>query len=298
MEKGPIGLFGDKGDGKGLTTTASSDAATIPGQQQQQQQQQPAGVSKLSVNDLLEGGKSSSFAVDETELETTSLFVRNLAFSTTTAGLEQAFGSLDGFVSARVKTKADPKRPGQVLSMGFGFVEFRTREDATAALGTMDNHVLDGHALGVKASHKAHDAAEERRREDKAKKAAGKRTKIIVKNLPFEATKKEVRALFGAYGTLRAVRVPRKLDKARGFAFAEYTTAREAENAMAALGNTHLLGRRLVLDYAEAEAENPEEEIEKMQRNVGGQVDRVALQKLTGRGRTRVEIDNGEERPE
>lgn len=243
---------------------------------------------KLSVNDLLSRGDKT-----EDDVDTTSLFVRNLNFTTTTARLAEAFQSLDGFVSARVKTKTDPKKPGQTLSMGFGFVEFRTKDQAQAALKVMDGHALDAHTLTVKASHKGHDAAEERRREDKAKKAAGQRTKIIIKNLPFQATKKDIRTLFGTYGQLRSVRLPKKADYTpRGFAFAEFVTPREAENALNALRDTHLLGRKLVLDYAEAEAVDAEEEIAKMQKKVGSQVNKVALQQLTGGGRTRVNIGN------
>ncbi|KAJ4271565.1 Multiple RNA-binding domain-containing protein 1 [Fusarium torreyae] len=245
-------------------------------------------VQNLSVNDLLSRGDKP-----EEDLETTSLFVRNLNFSTSTSRLAETFQSLDGFVSARVKTKMDPKKPGQTLSMGFGFVEFRTKSQAQAALKVMDGHVLDDHALAVKASHKGHDAAEERRREDKAKKAAGQRTKIIIKNLPFQATKKDIRSLFGTYGQLRSVRLPKKADYTpRGFAFADFVTPREAENALNALRDTHLLGRKLVLDFAEAEAVDAEEEIAKMQKKVGGQVNKVALQQLTGRGRSRVNIGN------
>lgn len=246
-------------------------------------------VQNLSVNDLLSRGDKP----EEEELETTSLFVRNLNFSTTTSRLAETFQSLDGFVSARVKTKMDPKKPGQTLSMGFGFVEFRTKSQAQAALKVMDGYVLEDHALAVKASHKGHDAAEERRREDKAKKSAGQRTKIIIKNLPFQVTKKDIRSLFGTYGQLRSVRLPKKADYTpRGFAFADFVTPREAENALNALRDTHLLGRKLVLDFAEAEAVDAEEEIAKMQKKVGGQVNKVALQQLTGKGRTRVNIGN------
>ncbi|KAH7321251.1 hypothetical protein B0I35DRAFT_477754 [Stachybotrys elegans] len=253
---------------------------------------QPAGKEKLSVNDLL----SRDDPAEEEVIETSSLFVRNLNFATTTSKLAEAFQPLDGFVSARVKTKMDPKKPGQTLSMGFGFVEFRTKELAQKALESMDGTVLDGHKLAVKASHKGYDAAEERRREDKAKKLAAHRTKIIIKNLPFQATKKDVRALFGTYGQLRSVRVPKKADSTtRGFAFADFVTSREAENALNALRDTHLLGRKLVLDFAEAEAVDAEEEIEKMQRKVGGQVNKVALQQLTAGGRRKVNIGNNEE---
>lgn len=103
--------------------------------------------------------------------------------------------------------------------------------------------------------------------------------------------------MFGTYGQLRAVRVPKKFGQtSRGFAFAEFVTPREAENARAALENTHLLGRRLVLEFAEAEAVDAEEEIEKMQKKVGGQVNKVALAQLTGRTRKKVNIgEQGDE---
>lgn len=236
---------------------------------------------------------SDTFAADEVEgtSVTSTLFVKNLSFSTTNEGFLQAFKPLEGFVTGRIKTKPDPKKPGQTLSMGFGFAEFRTKDQAQAALTAMDGYKLDGHELVIRASHKGHDAAEERRREDTAKKIAARRTKIIIKNLPFQATKKEIRSLFGAYGQLRSVRVPQKFDRtARGFGFADFISAREAENAMDALKNTHLLGRRLVLEFVNEEAVDAEEEIEKIEKKMGQQADRVKIQQLTGGGRKKFTV--------
>lgn len=133
---------------------------------------------KLSATDLLEEAPESE------STNTATLFVRNLNFTTTTERLTEAFKPLSGFRSAKVKTKIDPKRG--VLSMGFGFVEFTSPETAAAALRTMDGHSLEGHNLQIRGSHKGADAAEERRKDDAAKKAAS--TKILIKNLPFEAS--------------------------------------------------------------------------------------------------------------
>lgn len=244
---------------------------------------------KISTGDLLENATAEPAAPGTTS----TLFVRNLNFSTTSDRLTEIFQPLAGFLTARVKTKTDPKKPGQVLSMGFGFLEFRSSQQAQAAQQAMDGYSLDSHKLQIRASHKATDAAEERRNADKAKKLAARGTKIIVKNLPFEATKKDIRSLFGAYGQLRSVRVPKKFDKgARGFAFADFTTPKEAENAMDALRDTHLLGRRLVLDFAAEESEDAEVEIEKMQQKAGSQLNKVALQKLTGAGRKKFTVSD------
>ncbi|KAI9744478.1 MAG: Multiple RNA-binding domain-containing protein 1 [Claussenomyces sp. TS43310] len=245
---------------------------------------------KLSVAELLERESAKG------DVDSTTLFVRNLNFRTNSEQLAELFRPLEGFMSARVNTKTDPKKPGQVLSMGFGFLEFRSKAQAQAALSAMNGYNLDDHKLIIKASHKGLDAAEERRKEDRVKKLAGNRTKIIIKNLPFEASKKDVKTLFGTYGQLRSVRVPKKFDNStRGFAFADFVTAREAENALEALKDTHLLGRRLVLEFATENIIDAEEEIEKMQKKVGKQVNKVALQKLTGGGRKKFNIEGNED---
>lgn len=231
---------------------------------------------------------ADTFAADEPDegVATATLFVKNLNFSTTNEKFVETFRPLNGFVTGRIKTKPDTKHPGQTLSMGFGFVDFKTKAQAEAALSAMNGYKLDQHELVIRASHKGLDAAEERRREDTAKKIAARRTKIIIKNLPFQASKQDIRSLFGAYGQLRSVRMPKKFDRtARGFGFADFLSAREAENAMDALKNTHLLGRRLVLEFANEEAVDPEEEIAQIEKKVGEQVDRVKLQQLTGTGR-------------
>ena len=250
-----------------------------------------ADVTKYSAGDELYATELLAYP-EEQNGDTATLFVRNLNFMTTTDRLREAFQPLDGFMSARVKTKVDPKKPGQTLSMGFGFLEFRSRNQAHAALAAMNGYRLDGHDLVLKASHKSLDAAEQRRKEDQAKKISGRRTKVIIKNLPFEASKKDIRSLFGTYGKLRSVRVPKKFDSStRGFAFADFVTAREAENAIDALSNTHLLGRRLVLDFANEETIDPEEKIERMQAKVGKQADKVALRSLTSIGRKKFHIE-------
>jgi multiple RNA-binding domain-containing protein 1 len=272
LEKAPKDLF----------TNVSSNTTVIPSDRVEEKHT----AQKLSTSDLLE--RETAFET----VDTSTLFVRNLNFTTTSERLTETFKPLGGFMSARVNTKTDPKKPGQVLSMGFGFLEFRTKAQAQAALKAMDGYTLDHHKLVIKASHRGFDTAEERRKDDRAKKMAGKRTKIIIKNLPFEASKKDVRALFSSYGQLRSVRVPQNFDhRTRGFAFADFITPREAENALDALKDTHLLGRRLVLEFATADSLDAEEEIENMQKKVGSQVNMVALQKLTGGGRKKFNIE-------
>ena len=271
LEKGPKGLF------KGSASTILPTETSLPGVEPK------SSAAEMMPDDA------------EPIVNTSTLYVRNLNFSTTTAGLRDACQSLGGFLSARVKTKPDPKQPIRTLSMGFGFLEFRTLEQAQSAARALEGYTLDNHQLVVRAARRDLDVAEATRKADTAEKSAKRKTKVIIKNLPFEATKKDVRALFGSYGRLRSVRLPKKFDHStRGFAFADFVTAREAENALKALKNTHFLGRRLVLEFAAEDPVDAEAEIEKMQQKVSNQVDKVTVQRLTANNRQKFNIDAGE----
>lgn len=96
------------------------------------------------------------------------------------------------------------------------------------------------------------DGEEETKGKAKGSKDSG--TKMIVRNVAFEATKRDLSQLFGPFGQLKSLRMPRKFDGShRGFAFIEFITKKEAANAYAAVKNTHLHGRHLVLEYAKEE---------------------------------------------
>lgn len=57
-----------------------------------------------------------------------------------------------------------------------------------------------------------------------------KTTKILVRNIPFEAKAKEVEELFRVFGELKYVRLPKKIDGAhRGFGFVDFVTLTDAE---------------------------------------------------------------------
>ena len=81
--------------------------------------------------------------------------------------------------------------------------------------------------------------------------------KMVVRNVPFEASQREIEDVFKTFGQLKAVRLPKKVTGShRGFAFVEFHTAEEAKKAFEALcHSTHLYGRRLVLEWADAKDE-------------------------------------------
>uniref|UniRef100_A0A7S3XJY5 RRM domain-containing protein n=1 Tax=Heterosigma akashiwo TaxID=2829 RepID=A0A7S3XJY5_HETAK len=119
------------------------------------------------------------------------------------------------------------------------------------AMKEMQNYKLEGHALQLKPSS----AKKSSGHPENAPKSDEQSTKIMVRNLAFQATAKEVRALFSEFGELKKVRLPKKFDgNNRGFAFVEFLTAKEARAAFSALASTHLYGRHLVLEWAQEDA--------------------------------------------
>lgn len=279
LEKGPKGLFEDES----IENDSEDVSVVLPAEK--------AKEAKLSGSDLLE--KSVADEEEDGKNGRTSVFVKNLNFDTTSADLADAFKALDGFAVAQVKMKPNPKSPGKLLSMGFGFVEFTSKEAANIAIAAMDGYNLDGHKLQLKLSHRGQDSGASSNNTSATKKSKTS-SKILIKNIPFEATKKDIYQLFGTFGQLRSVRMPKKFHSAggsgRGFAFAEFITAKEAENAIASLQGTHLLGRRLVMEYAQADAVNAEEEIARMEKKVRKQVTNETLAGLRLSGKRNIDL--------
>lgn len=283
LEKGPSNCFTrDAKNDESLENNANEESKNVK-------------EVKQTSDDVIQAQAAEHGEVDKhddaVDGPTVSIFIKNLNFSTTKQQLQQKFKSFDGFVVSQVKTKPDPKSPNKILSMGFGFVEFRTKEQALAVISALDGSILDGHKIQLKLSHRQGKTGT-----GNSRSRSGKSGKIIVKNLPFEATRKDVFELFSSFGNLKSVRVPKKFDKsARGFAFVEFLLPKEAETAMDQLQGVHLLGRRLVMQFAQEEARDTEEEIARMTKKMQKQAAtrEIASIKSNG-GRKRLDMDEEE----
>ena len=80
-------------------------------------------------------------------------------------------------------------------------------------------------------------------------------TNIYVGNLPFSTSEEEVRTMFSAYGTVDNVSLiaDRETGRLRGFGFVEMSSG--GDEAIAALNQTELGGRRLVVNLAKPREE-------------------------------------------
>jgi multiple RNA-binding domain-containing protein 1 len=199
------------------------------------------------------------------------LFVKNVSFNTTDASFEEHFSSMGKLISAKISRKK-----GSNLSNGYGFVIYAKEKTAEKALRQLQNSRLDDHMLQIERSVKQPPkrklveteicpAKPIVKPDDKKSDSSNKTTKILVRNVPFEANAKEVSQIFSAFGGVKSVRMPKKMVAAtasgrsmsqshRGFAFVDFVTRSMAEKAFESLsGSTHLYGRRLNLEWAKQE---------------------------------------------
>ncbi|XP_033692850.1 probable RNA-binding protein 19 isoform X2 [Tursiops truncatus] len=253
LEWAPVGIFSSPAPQKKELQDAPAEPAGKDRMEPETDGETPEGEK------LTEGAAHDTSAeVEEEENEESlpgcTLFIKNLHFDTTEETLKGVFSKVGVVKSCSISKKKN--KAGALLSMGFGFVEYRKPEQAQKALKQLQGHVVDGHKLEVRISERATKPAltSARRKQEPRKQTT---SKILVRNIPFQADSREIRELFSTFGELKTVRLPKKMTgmgSHRGFGFVDFLTKQDAKRAFNALcHSTHLYGRRLVLEWADSE---------------------------------------------
>eukprot|EP01054_Gregarina_sp_Poly1_P010749 Gregarina_sp_Poly_1__10748@NODE_81_length_15589_cov_30_056114_g69_i0_p2_GENE_NODE_81_length_15589_cov_30_056114_g69_i0NODE_81_length_15589_cov_30_056114_g69_i0_p2_ORF_typecomplete_len672_score130_71RRM_1/PF00076_22/2_4e11RRM_1/PF00076_22/1_8e14RRM_1/PF00076_22/9_4e08RRM_1/PF00076_22/5_4e10RRM_1/PF00076_22/2_1e19RRM_5/PF13893_6/0_36RRM_5/PF13893_6/8_6RRM_5/PF13893_6/0_0018RRM_5/PF13893_6/1_2RRM_5/PF13893_6/1_6e07RRM_7/PF16367_5/1_3e02RRM_7/PF16367_5/0_0085RRM_7/PF16367_5/9_8e02RRM_7/PF16367_5/0_0 len=209
--------------------------------------------------------KETEIVVQETEdLPPKAVFVKNLNFATTEDELTKLFRKMAGFKFVKIMQRAKKEKDLKTgliserkVSAGYGFVYFESTNNCVEFMKRFVGHVVDGHVLQLSISqpNKKPKPLHTRKSEEEFAPMESTR-KLMIKNLPFEANVKDVRQLFEVFGSVSAVRIPKKRDgSSRGFGFVEFATKKDAKDAFNALQHTHLLGRHLVLIPVSEQAE-------------------------------------------
>ena len=242
LEWAPEDVFGSsaKVDIRGAKALAAVEAASDIAKEAREKTKAKVDA----ASDL--GGKT---AADDA----VSIFVKGLDFGTTENKLRSHFLAaaqrISGkVISERIVTHRGPG--GKMLSRGFGFVEFDSPLTAKSVLNILQGSSLDGKTLRLELSTQGSNNDGDDEKGEKIPKGFSA-TKVMVRNVAFEATKRDIQKLFNPFGQLKQVRLPKKFDGAhRGFAFVEFNTRRETQAAIDALKGTHLYGRHLIIERA------------------------------------------------
>ncbi|KRX53996.1 putative RNA-binding protein 19 [Trichinella sp. T9] len=196
------------------------------------------------------------------------LFVKNLSADTSDEDLAEFFKKIGPVLSATVAKKYCKSTAGKMIqcsSLRYGFVEYENDQHAQEAIRRLQNGELKGSIIQIQLSKRQTSSSStsvvDRRLSivpysEKTKPRS--QTKIIVRNIPFQASVKEITKLFKVFGNVQSVRLPKKSPNGqhRGFGFVEFNCKADAEKAFKHLGvSTHLYGRRLVLEWADLEGD-------------------------------------------
>jgi multiple RNA-binding domain-containing protein 1 len=191
---------------------------------------------------------------------TNTVFVKNLNFNTSEQKLKEVFENAN-LKSKILSVKIVRNKADGLQSQGYGFLEFENEDGAKLAIKKLQNVIVDDHMLKLKLAKKDKIEKEKKKREQKHSNKEDEAfvdnddcasNKLLIKNLAFEATKKDLQALFKEVGQIKKVRLPKKAssNSHRGFGFVEFVTVEDAKNAFETLQHSHLYGRKLVIQWA------------------------------------------------
>lgn len=201
----------------------------------------------------------SSLKDSVADADSSTIFVKNLAFKTKKKSFENHFENVVQECGGEMKSAkiAQRTKDGKQVSAGFGFVECSSETVAKDVIQKLQGSSLDGHNLILQIAQPNLGTEKQEKRDIHAMKQAS--TKVLIRNLAFEATRQDIMNLFTALAEVKSCRLPKKFDGShRGFAFIEFASAGEAKTAMNAISGTHLYGRRLVLEWAADQEESEE----------------------------------------
>jgi len=200
---------------------------------------QPRGAAELSS-----GFRSAARPNRPPPPPNATVYVGNLLFDITAEDLTREFGAFGTVKSAKIAADA------RGMSKGFGYVEFETTQQATAAIEAKHQTVFEGRRLVVNYQVQRAPTSYGQTSSNPPSKT------LFIGNLAFEMSDADLNKLFREIRNVTDVRVAidRRTGQPRGFAHADFIDVESAVKGKEALQNKEVHGRTLRVDFSSTHA--------------------------------------------
>nr|XP_054774952.1 RNA-binding protein 28-like isoform X2 [Lytechinus pictus] len=218
-----------------------------------------------------------------------TLFIRNLPYSATTKDLESLFGEIGplkqcfvvtdrgvkdkcrgfGYVTfalrddAEKALKASHSVEGRKLRVDYADRKPRKgtpKEKKVETLSAGKDESQQSTLKQVEAVTTSKHNMEEKKtkKKKKRKKLDGteniserekRRSRLIVRNLPFKCTEDKLKSVFEAFGTVTEISIPMKENKSMGFGFVQFDHLSRAAKALKQMNGKQIMNRTVAVDW-------------------------------------------------
>lgn len=185
-----------------------------------------------------------------------NIFIKNLDKAIDNKLLYDTFSNFGNILSCKVATKGERtvnKETGEMedktVSRGYGFVHFETQEAAEEAIAKVNGMLLNGKQVYVGPFIKRHERIKPYNLDEKY-------TNVYVKNLDKSVTSQELITMFSEFGTIQHAQVMEDdQGKSKGFGFVNFESHEAAKNAVDAINNKEIKGKKVFCGRAQRKAE-------------------------------------------
>jgi len=162
-----------------------------------------------------------------------NIFIKNLEKSIDSSDLFDTFSAFGNILSCKVEVDSNGN------SKAFGYVHFKTQEEAELAIARVNGMIISGQQVYVGPF------VSRKERVTPAKEEVENFTNVFVKNLSEDVTQERLVVEFSKYGKIVSAALSEENGKSKGFGFVNFEDPEDAQKAVEGLNN-QLLGQKVI----------------------------------------------------
>mmetsp|Transcript_39702 Transcript_39702/g.81316 ORF Transcript_39702/g.81316 Transcript_39702/m.81316 type:complete len:333 (-) Transcript_39702:310-1308(-) len=202
-----------------------------------------------------------------------NLFVKNLPSNFGSKSLFELFSSFGNILSSKIVSDEEGN------SLCYGFVHFEKLSSKIEAIENLNGAVISNKKIFVGPFLK---------KQQRGESVKPKFTNIYIKNLDFDkCTIENIRDIFGVFGEITSIFIPKKEDQVLGFVFVNFLFSEDAEEAIFNMNNKKIGKSTLFVGKAETKIERQRFLKKNLQKKISSNLQKLIQKKTFNRKYTR-----------